>query len=244
VITVGVDLAAEPRTTAVAVLDWDAGATVTALRCPAGDDAIVRLAAGAAKIGIDCPLGWPEPFVEFVLAHRAGRPPGVADTVAARRHLAYRATDVHCQRQGLRPLSVSADRIAHAAFRAAALLPRLDAEADRSGAGRVVETYPAGSLRRWGLTARGYKRRAGRDLLANSATALSRVVGLRFTESETARLFESSDHAFDAVVAALTARAATLPGGVDPIPAGFADLARVEGWIALPTPDSLGRLTG
>jgi hypothetical protein len=57
-------------------------------------------------------------------------------------------------------------------------------------------------------------------------------------------LFGNSDHAFDAVVAALTARAAMLPGGVDPVPAEFADLARVEGWIALPAPGSLSRLTG
>ncbi len=238
-ITVGVDLAAEPKTTAVAVLDWSAGPTVSALRCPADDAMIVTLAAGARKIGLDCPLGWPEPFVEFVLAHRAGRATAPADSVTARRPLAYRATDVYCQQQGLRPLSVSADRIAHAAFRAVALLPKLGAGADRSGAGLVVETYPAGSLRRWGLSSRGYKQTAGRALLSETAARLCDATGVRFSRSVEQDLFTTSDHAFDAVVAALTARVATIPGGVDPIPAEHADLARVEGWIALPAAGSL-----
>jgi predicted nuclease with RNAse H fold len=242
VITVGVDLAAEPKTTAVAVVDWSRGARVTALACPADDNVIVALAAGATKIGIDCALGWPEPFVEFVLAHRAGGALSAADSVAARRPLAYRATDVYCQRHGLRPLSVSADRIAHAAFRAVALLPKLGAGTDRSGAGLVVETYPAGSLRRWGLPARGYKSSA--ELLARNADAIRVALDLTFADAASGKLFQTSDHAFDAVIAALTARAALLPGGVDEIPVELIPLARVEGWIALPTPDSLARLLG
>ena len=53
--------------------------------------------------------------------------------------LVYRATDRYCiEQHGLRPLSVSADRIAHAAFRAAALLARLGAT-DRSGEGQSIE---------------------------------------------------------------------------------------------------------
>jgi predicted nuclease with RNAse H fold len=242
VITVGVDLAAEPKTTAVAVLDWAAGPTVTALRCPADDAAIVTRTGNAAKIGLDCPLGWPEPFVEFVLAHRAGQETASADSVAARRPLAYRATDVYCQQQGLRPLSVSADRIAHAAFRAVALLPKLGAGVDRSGAGLVVETYPAGSLRRWGMLSRGYKRTAGQPLLVETAERLADTIGLRFSESADRELFATSDHAFDAVVAALTARLATIKGAVDPIPPDCAGRARVEGWIALPTTESLDLL--
>jgi hypothetical protein len=45
-----------------------------------------------------------------------------------------------------------------------------------------------------------------------------------------------SDDAFDAVIAALTARAAVL-GRTDLPPASSLDAARVEGWIALPTGD-------
>ncbi len=57
-------------------------------------------------------------------------------------------------------------------------------------------------------------------------------------------MFVDSDHAFDAVVAALTARLATIAGGVDPIPPQHADLARVEGWIALPAAGTLELLRG
>jgi hypothetical protein len=63
---------------------------------------------------------------------------------------------------GVNPLSVSADRIAHAAFRCAGLLARLAAlgePVDRAGSGVVVEVYPAAALRRLGLTHRGYKSR-------------------------------------------------------------------------------------
>ncbi|WP_433185959.1 DUF429 domain-containing protein [Actinoallomurus sp. CA-150999] len=72
-----------------------------------------------------------------------------------RRNLALRLTDrvVH-DRTGLTPLSVSADRIGHAALRLAALLARLaraGRPVDRSGTGVVVEVYPAASLRLWGL---------------------------------------------------------------------------------------------
>ena len=47
------------------------------------------------------------------------------------------------------PLSVSADRIAHVALRCAVLLAKLDAAGkpvDRTGAGTVLEVYPAASL--------------------------------------------------------------------------------------------------
>lgn len=144
-ITVGVDLAAEPRNTAVAVLEWAAGrGAVRALRVGADDARIVELCAGADKIGVDCPLGWPRAFVEFVTRHQAGAPLPPADTIPARRVLAYRRTDLWVAEQhGLRPLSVAADRIGHAALRCAGLLARLG-EGDRSGFGRVVEVYPAG----------------------------------------------------------------------------------------------------
>jgi Protein of unknown function (DUF429) len=124
-----------------------------------------------------------------------------------------------------------------------ALLPALGTGPDRSGAGLVVETYPAGSLRRWNLAARGYKSGTGRDLLAGNARDLRSALRLDFADPTSGSMFESSDHAFDAVVAAATARAAMLPGGVDEIPPDLHDLARVEGWIALPAADSLERMS-
>jgi predicted nuclease with RNAse H fold len=244
VITVGIDLAASAATTAVAVLDWTGGVRVTGLVQPAADDEIVAACRNADKIGLDCPLGWPVAFVDFVTAHRDGRPVPPAGTIDERRALAYRATDLHCRDTfGMRPLSVSADRIGHAAFRAAALLPRLDLGTDRSGTGRVVETYPAGSLRRWGdADPHGYKGAPGRERLAVKVAWLLSRLPLTFGSDAIRRACTTSDHAFDAVVAGVTARLALQPGALEPVPAECADLARVEGWIAVPTPTSLREL--
>src|SRR5215831_17281551 len=66
-----------------------------------------------------------------------------------RRELTMRRTDVFVRdKLRLVPLSVSADRIAHVALRCAVLLAKLDASGrpvDRTGAGAVVEVYPAAS---------------------------------------------------------------------------------------------------
>jgi hypothetical protein len=55
-------------------------------------------------------------------------------------------------RRGQLPLSVSTDRIAYPAMRIARLLGAVAGEpVDRTGAGRIVEGYPAAALRVWGL---------------------------------------------------------------------------------------------
>src|SRR5712691_13071857 len=61
----------------------------------------------------------------------------------------------------LTPLSVSADRIGHVAMRCACLLAlfaQQGHDVDRGGSGKIVEVYPAASLKAWGLPYRGYKR--------------------------------------------------------------------------------------
>jgi phage terminase large subunit-like protein len=71
VLTVGVDLAAEPVNTAVARMSWTAdGAEVEELVVGADDAVLVEQIAAADKAGIDCPLGWPRRFVEFVVQHQ------------------------------------------------------------------------------------------------------------------------------------------------------------------------------
>jgi hypothetical protein len=131
VITAGVDLAAMPERTALASIEW-AGtrAVIRDIVCPAGDEVILELIGQAAKTGIDCPLGWPDAFADFVAAHRSGHVALVPDGLGAgwRRPLTMRRTDVFVQeRLHLVPLSVSADRIAHVALRCAVLLAKLDA---------------------------------------------------------------------------------------------------------------------
>jgi len=54
VITVGIDLAAEPKGTALALIEWSAGlAKLTDLQVGAHDSVIVEASLRADKIGID-----------------------------------------------------------------------------------------------------------------------------------------------------------------------------------------------
>jgi predicted nuclease with RNAse H fold len=240
-VTVGVDLAAEAARTAVAWLDWSAGrARLVRVEAGADDALIVEAVMGADKAGIDCPLGWPDRFVDFVTAHRAGDvqvPAGLAGR-AWRRDLALRVTDqvVH-EQTGLTPLSVSADRIGHATMRCAALLAELARRGrpvDRRGGGAVVEVYPAACLKRWGLPYRGYKRAANLIELGRLVDRLLEAapwLGPGAYEP----LCRASDDAADAVVSALAARASALGLVTTPAPGEQASAAATEGWIALPT---------
>lgn len=236
----GVDLAAEAVRTAVAWIDWSAdGARVSRIEAGAGDGLILDAVLSADKAGIDCPLGWPDAFVDFVTAHRAGHveTPAGSPGRAWRRGLALRVTDqVTHELTGLTPLSVSADRIGHTAMRCASLQAELahrGRPVDRSGGGTAVEVYPAASLRQWGLPYRGYKRTANLSELARLADALqNEAPWLDFNGF--ASLCRTSDDALDAVVAALTAGATRL-GKTTQAPREHADAARTEGWIALPT---------
>lgn len=234
--TVGVDLSAEPKKTAVAVINWQQGhAEVDKVVEKCSDEMIIELCNGADKVGIDCPLGWPEPFIDFVTAHR-DRGPLAAHDLAGRRNLAYRATDLAViASERLRPLSVSADRIGHAAMRAAGLLAalaRAGHDVDRAGRGVVVEAYPAAALRRWKLPHNGYKgvaNRAARERLTDLLSAAVPWLDFSVASAECC----ASDDALDAVVCALIARAACLGKVTSPNEAQ-AHLAATEGWIAVP----------
>jgi predicted nuclease with RNAse H fold len=232
--TVGVDLAAQARHTAVAVVEWEFGrARVIDVEIPADDDAVLRQSARADKVGIDCPLGWPEPFVEFLCAHRTNAIEAIPDW----RSLAFRHTDEHVRAiTGLVPLSVATDRIGLTAMRAARLQARLTRsghEVRRDGTGLIVEVYPAAGLKRWGLPHNRYKGRANRISLGSLVDALEGAapwLDLRDHEP----LCRLSDHAFDALIGALLARAAACGSTVMPDDA-HRTAAIAEGWIALPT---------
>ena len=228
-----------PERTALASIEWaGTGAVVRDLVCPADDGVILGAIGQAGKTGIDCPLGWPDAFVDFVAAHRSGHVALPRDDTGTgwRRELTMRRTDAFVRdRLGLMPLSVSADRIAHVALRCAVLLAKLDASGrtvDRSGAGAVVEVYPAASLHGWGLRHRGYKRPRTPDVLAAAADDLLAAAPWLDCGPHEETIRRSHD-AFDAVIAALTARAASrgqtcLPGDDD------LAAAATEGWIAIP----------
>ena len=235
------DLAAATKKTAAAVLEWGSGgARLAHLSLGVDDDEIVRLFGSCDLTGIDCPVGWPDAFLPFIAGHLAGdeRPVLDHDGIEGRRLLAYRDTDRFVTaRTGLIPLSVSADRLAHPAMRCAVIqakIAREHGQQPRDGSGRLAEVYPAASLKSWGLLARGYKGRGGPETqrLAGLLAGLKEAAPwLDLAGGETA--LAGSDDLFDALVAALTARAVALGSTLRPDP-DHAGAARTEGWIHLP----------
>lgn len=247
--TVGIDLASDPQKTGWAVVEWSPGrAVVTAAEVGADDERVLALHGAADVTGVDAPFGWPRGFVDFVGAHGApsgAQPP--AWTREARDRLRFRETD-HVIRQITRrwPLSVSSDLIAVPAFRCIGLLAQMGVT-DRSGDGRVFETYPAVALKRWGLADTGYKGRARRERLAALVDALLAAAPWLEVPAPIAARMRVSDDAFDAVIAALIARAARLghdgrAGVVEPPTAAQRMKARAEGWIVVPAAGGLSRL--
>jgi hypothetical protein len=240
VITLGIDLASRAERTAACVIEWTAAsARVLEVACGQDDDALIKRIAGADKAGLDVPFGWPQAFVDAVARFQSdGQWPEVTLTA-----LRFRETDrVVAARTGRWPLSVSTDLIGVPAFRAARLFSRLASEqlaVDRAGSGRLVEVYPAAALRVWGLVSTGYKRREGRPSLTRLLAEIrERTKSWLRVDAPARRLCGRSDDALDALVAALIARAAAL-GRCAPPPPEHAARAAVEGWIALPEPDSL-----
>ena len=235
-ITAGVDLAAQPERTAVATIKWTVGhAVIDDVARPADDQVILQAVERADKTGIDCPFGWPAAFVSFVTSHHAGHLSIRADELGSRRNLTMRRTDLFVHDQlGLTPLSVSADRIAHVAVRCAVLLIKLEAThgpVDRTGSGAVAEVYPAASLRSWGLDHHGYKQTKTDALGRLVDHLLDEAPWLDCTAHEQA--MRRSHDIFDAVIAAMTARAAALGQALPPTEDDMA-AARAEGWIIIP----------
>lgn len=241
-LTLGIDLASQPRTTAACTIAWQgATASVQALELGLDDAALVERSNGVTAIGIDAPFGWPAPFVEMVKRHQAGEPVAAPWSTARRDELRFRRTDLRVHElTGRWPLSVSSDLIAIVAMRCAGLLDGL-AVTDRSGDGRVYEVYPALSLFQWALPFRGYKK----PLHVEERTRLiERLIAAcpGFDIPEPFKLkCQRTDHAIDAMVAALTAQAAFV--GMTECPGkDVAARARTEGWIAIPSCDALARL--
>ena len=66
--TVGIDLAAEPKGTAIAAISWqDGAAVVETLLTGCSDDIVLHwMHHPSSAVGIDCPFGWPAMFVDLV----------------------------------------------------------------------------------------------------------------------------------------------------------------------------------
>ena len=128
--TAGIDLAASPVGTAIVVVDWTATTAVTRLVSDPVErsddaDAILATLARDDRIGIDCPFGWPEGFVDAIAGRRDGDPWPTGPDVDDRRPLRLRATDRHLEDDyDIHPLSVSSEKIGSVAMRWASLLTR------------------------------------------------------------------------------------------------------------------------
>jgi predicted nuclease with RNAse H fold len=233
----GIDLAAEPKGTALALIEWkNKKAKLQELFLSVDDAEIVKLTKGANKIGIDCAFGWPVEFFEFLTQHMNPnqKPKGIDGAMDWRRTLSYRETDREVRKiTGRWPLSVSTDRLGLTAMRNAGLLARYQeagVNVDRSGEGTACEVYPGATLRLWGFDTAGYRTEDNKraELLAKLK---SQAPWLDLSDFEDQML--SSTDCFDAVIAALAARAAALGLYTKPTPEQL-EKAKVEGWIVLP----------
>lgn len=235
----GLDLAADPRRTGVAIISSGVRIRVDSVTVGADDDAVIEVINSAEKVGVDVPVGWPDPFVQLISDHAAHRLPAPSSTGPDwRRSRAMRTTDIKVrERTGRVPLSVSTDRIAYPALRWAGIEARLRAEgidAARDGYGRVCEVYPAAALNCWALPSRGYKgpdRERSRTEIVDRLSAL--FPGLEWNGHR--RICIDDDNALDAVIAALMARAVATGEAVGP-PEDVREVVLREGWIWLPKP--------
>ena len=237
-ITSGIDLAAEPKGTALALIEWKNNqAKLQELLMGVDDAQIVEATKGASKIGIDCAFGWPVEFFEFLTQHMNPnqKPKGIDGAMDWRRTLSYRETDREVRKiTGRWPLSVSTDRLGLTAMRNAGLLARFQEagiNVDRSGEGTACEVYPGATLRLWGFDTAGYRTEDNkRAKLLEKLKAQAPWLDLSGFEDQ---MLDSTD-CFDAVIAALAARAVALGAYSKPAQEQIAK-ARVEGWICLPT---------
>jgi predicted nuclease with RNAse H fold len=234
--TAGIDLATKPENTAVCVVEWSGASAVVSFSGGLEDADLVQVCRTYDNVGVDCPFGWPLPFVEAIRTHAdhgpwpgRGEPPG-----AYAKDSTLRCTDraVH-RRTGLMPLRVAADRIGLTAMRCALLLDALGT-VDRTGrTGNVAEVYPAASLKSWGQPCKGLKGPDGtgtRELVLKSLTG---DMPLTWQDGARERCVVS-DHSFDALVCAITARAVATHRTWLPESDEQAHRARSEGWIHLP----------
>jgi Protein of unknown function (DUF429) len=250
--TLGIDLSAGVRDTAVCTVSWGkkgarVEAVVTGRESPdAADDAgLVTAMAAADRTGIDVPFGWPSAFVTAVTRHDKGKRWQDEDRDALR----FRETDRDVRERvvPIQPLSVSTEKLGVTALRAAALLGELSRRGvavDRSGMnGSIAEVYPAAALCRWIGRRCLYKGRAPRDDRSELLSELLAGLGETFAmDVELRAQCAASDHAFDAFVSALVARAVER-GKTDRPRKRQRELARREGWIHVPAEGSLASLS-
>jgi predicted nuclease with RNAse H fold len=212
-ICAGIDLAAEPKGTALDVIEFSKNKTkLIYLQQGLDDQALIADTQNAEKIGIDCAFGWPIQFADFIAMHKNLESKYLIDGgMDYRRELSFRETDREIRRlTGRWPLSVSTDRLGLTAIRGAGLLSRyqgMGIEVDRAGSKLLVEVYPGATLRNWKFDTTGYRiNPEDRARLLEKLETQSHWLDLSLFRTQ---MIESADR-FNAVIAALAARAVYL----------------------------------
>ena len=232
----GIDLAAEPKGTALALIEFENHkATLVYLSQGLDDQALLDKTINADKVGIDCAFGWPIEFAKFIAQNQDPKNKEPIDGgMDFRRTLSFRETDrVIKELTGRWPLSVSTDRLGLTAMRCAGLLSRYQqsgTKVDRSGAGKLAEVYPGATLRTWSFDTTNY--RVNKEVRAKLIQELNQQAPWLELGTHAALMIESSD-AFDAVIAALAARA-VFQGKYNRPTRDQQAAAEIEGWICLP----------
>jgi predicted nuclease with RNAse H fold len=232
----GIDLAAEPKGTALALIEFkNDKAELVYLEQGLDDQTLIDKTINADKVGIDCAFGWPIEFAKFIAQNQDPKNKEPIDGgMDFRRTLSFRETDrVIKELTGRWPLSVSTDRLGLTAMRCAGLLSRYQqsgTEVDRSGAGKLAEVYPGATLRAWSFDTTNY--RVNKEVRAKLIKELNQQAPWLELGTYQALMIESGD-AFDAVIAALAARAIQ-QGRYNKPTAEQQARALVEGWICLP----------
>jgi predicted nuclease with RNAse H fold len=236
-ILAGIDLAAEPKGTALAIIEFGKQrAKLFCLEQGLNDETLIEKTLKADKVGIDCAFGWPIEFAKFIVRNQDLTNTDLIDGgMDFRRALSFRGTDLVIKElTGRWPLSVSTDRLGLTAMRCAGLLSKYQQAGigiDRSGAGKLSEVYPGATLRVWDFDTAGY--RTEKDKRAKLLEKLKTTAPWLDLSDFADQMLTSTD-CFDAVIAALAARAVALGLYSKPTKDQLAK-AKVEGWICLPS---------
>lgn len=240
---VGVDCAVDPRKVGVATGIFASG--VMHLRkigvCSTDSqpaDSVTAAIRGqrSALLAVDAPLGWPQAFGAQLARHQAGE---VLESNP--NDFVRRQTDKFVKaRVGQQPLDVGADRIARTALAALGLLASVrekigglvelawDPEAVRGV--KVIEVYPAATLRAHGLPSRGYKRPEDQE----DRSAIVEALRARMVVECPDHLLIANADALDAVVCLLAAGDFLRGESLAPTDG---TVAKKEGWIWVRDPD-------
>lgn len=252
-ITLGIDLSVADENTAACAIRWEAGSgVITKLDSTWSNDELRELIAEADWTGIDTPFSWPVRFREALSEHGVD---GGWPTDYRSLDYQLRTTDLFAKKIACRPLSVSTNLLGVTAMRCARLLQEIGEQRGKrlslTGEDQIVEIYPAASLTAWGGTAAGFNTKGYKNgpgaVEARAQLVLSLLMEtdpwLDFTP-ECQQNCIGSDDVLDALIAALTTRAAQLGMTWKPETDHQRKLAAIEGWIHVPQPGTLALLGG